>query len=366
VRRRSHRYSYLDGDTSFFGRIFPSLAALLVLTTSIFMALFLFISNPARAQEYSGGAAVLKLAYFGSQQDAVFTEVIRPWAEAINTDGAGLIRIDTHPGGDLGRNPRLQLKLVETGKAHIVWHQPEYTPGRFPDNEVIELPATTNNAQEASVVFRRLYERDLLRGYEDFYVPLLAATQPYTIHTTKRVAAIADFKGMKLRADGAIAGAAMRALGAVPVGMPVAAVAENLNGGVLAGATGEWCMLFEHRIVEAATHHYMAPLGAAPVMMVMDKKTFGALPKRAQDIIRKHSGENLTKRFAQVHLARQRVRLSQAQKMDGHDFFFPDGAAQSAWDRAMKPVIEDWVKKHPKGEELYAALTQELDRYRGY
>ncbi|HJO86926.1 MAG TPA: TRAP transporter substrate-binding protein, partial [Rhodospirillales bacterium] len=258
------------------------------------------------------------------------------------------------------RNPRIQVKMVLDGVADLAWIVPAYTPGRFTDNQVMELPLILRNSKESSVAITRLYNKKLLRGYDDFYVVMLATTGPYAIHTTKPVKKISDLAGMKIRAGGPIAGDSLRALGAVPVGMPIPAVAENISKGILNGSAAEWNVMYAFRIVDVAKNHYMAKLGTVPLALLMNRKKFDSLPKRTREIIRKDSGEKLSRKLGQVFYAIQAVKLAETKKRAGHSFVFPSKADLKKWDDTLNPVIDNWVKKHPKGQMLLTALQKEL------
>lgn len=195
-----------------------------------------------------------------------------PWAKDVTAASKGTIKIDTYPGGTLGRNPRVQVKLVLDGVADIVFFVPSYTPGRFPDNQVMELPGLINNSFESGVAIWRLYKAGLLRGYDKFKVLMLVTTHPYTMHTKSPIKRISDLKGMKVRAGGPVAGAAIRALGAVPVGMPIPTVAQNISKGIIDGTASDWNVLYAFRIVDITRYHYMGLLGTVPIGVIMNKK----------------------------------------------------------------------------------------------
>jgi len=307
----------------------------------------------------------LKIAVFMSAKDPTYSDVIVPWMAEVNKKGKGIIKIDGFPGGALGRNPRLQVKLIDDGVVDMAWVVPAYTPGRFPDNEVMELPGLFNDVRESSLVFQRLYAKGLLSGYDNYYPVLLSTTHPYSIHTVDPVNKIADLKGMKLRAGGPVAGASMRALGVVPVGMPVTAIAENISKGILQGTAAEWNVMYAFRIIDVAKNHFMARLGTVPLAVLLNKKRFDALPQEAKDIIRSTSGEKLTKKFGDVHFAIQGKRLETTKKMAGHTIVIPSPEVQANWDAALKPVVDNWVQKHPKGRKLYAAALAEIKAIRG-
>lgn len=314
----------------------------------------------ARAQEVT-----LKLSAFIPAQAPTFAQVIKPWVDAINADGKGIIKIDTFPGGTLGGNPGLQPKMVTDGIADIALVIPAASPGRFPDNEVMELPGMVANSTESSLAIYRLYQRKLLRGYDDFYVVMLGTTNPYAIHTRRPVKTFSDVKGMKLRAGGPVASAALRALGVAPVGMPITEVAENVSRGLLDGTGGDWDVMYSFRIMEAAKHHYMAAiLGAVPVAVLMNKKVYDGLPDKAKAIIDKHSGELMSRKFGAVHDGIQNARLTETKAAADHTMVFPSDAELAQLDAIMAPVIETWLKDHPNGRALATALKEELAKIR--
>ena len=320
----------------------------------------LAIAGPAHSQEVT-----LKLSAFIPDRAPTFAQVIKPWADAINAEGKGIVKIDLFPGGALGGNPGLQPKMVLDGVADIALVIPAYTPGRFPDNDVMELPRMVNSSSESSLAIYRLYRRGLLRGYEDFYLVLLGTTNPYAIHTKRPVKTMDDMKGMKLRAGGPVASAALRALGVAPVGMPITEVAENVSRGVIDGSAGDWDVMYSFRIIEAAKHHYMAAaLGTVPVAVLMNRNVYEKLPASAKAIIDKHSGESMSRRFGAVHDGIQKSKHEETVKAADHTLVFPPEAELTRLDATLQPVIDKWVKDHPSGEKLLAALKEELIRIR--
>jgi len=307
---------------------------------------------------------VLKLSFFASPKDPTYADVLLPWVEAINAEGAGIVRIDTFPGGALVRGPAGQAKAVSDGVVDMAWVVPAYTPGRFPDNDVMELPGVIRDVRESSIAFRRLYDQGLLSGYDDFYVPLLATTHPYAIHTVNPVNSMEDLKGMKLRAGGPVASASIKAIGAVPVGMPVPAIAENISKRVLDGSGAEWNVMYAFKIIEVAKNHYMQRLGTVPLTVLFNKEKYESLSDEARAIIDKHSGEALSRKFGDVHFAIQGARLEKTMGNSDHTIVNPSEADVAAWNAVMQGVVDEWVATHPKGKELYSALQAELEKIR--
>src|SRR3954466_10958816 len=189
--------------------------------------------------------AKIKFAVFTPDKEQTFLTVMKPWAEAVNKDAAGAIEIDLFPNGALGRSPLQQAQMVLDGVADIGWIIASYTPGRFQENEVFELPGLFRDLQEGTTVFTRLVLAGKIRGYDDFFPIGLFATAPYSLHARNPITSMADIKGKKIRSSGAIEGETLKALGAVPIGMPVTEVPEAISRGTVDGTTSHPSPLFD-------------------------------------------------------------------------------------------------------------------------
>ncbi len=330
-----------------------------LLITSMTMASVAALTTQASAAEVT-----LRLSYFGSPKGSTWAQVMKPWTEAINKDGKGVIKIEGYPGGSLVRNPRAQAKALTDGVADIAFVVFSYTPGRFPDNSVLELPTLYADVNESSRVIRALYDNGMLRGYDKFYVPMIVTTYPYNFHTVKSVNKIGDLKGMKLRAGGPVAGAAMRALGVAPVGMPIPAVAENISKGVLDGTAVDWNVLYSFRINQVAKNHYMQHFSTVPIGMMMTKKRFNGLPKKAQDVIKKYSGKWVEDLYIKVNFAVQDKWLKLTKTLKDHTIVYPDPADRAAYEKLMAPVVTNWVKGNERRQKTLAFVRSQLKKLR--
>jgi len=112
----------------------------------------------------------LKLAFFTSEGADTFRYGVKPFVDAINSEGKGLITIKVYPDGALGKAVAEQPGMVVEGAADIAWVVPGQTPYRFPDNPVLELPGLFRDVREGTLTYTRLIAAKVLRGYEDFVV----------------------------------------------------------------------------------------------------------------------------------------------------------------------------------------------------
>ena len=138
----------------------------------------------------------LKFSIFSPDKEATYLSVFKPFAEAVNKDSGGAIEIELFPNGALGRSPVQQAQMVLDGVADIAWVIASYTPGRFQENEVFELPGLFNDLKEATVVFTRLVNSGKVKGYDDFFPIGLFGTAPYSLHARTPINSIADIKGL--------------------------------------------------------------------------------------------------------------------------------------------------------------------------
>jgi TRAP-type C4-dicarboxylate transport system substrate-binding protein len=110
----------------------------------------------------------LKFAVFSPDSERLFNTVKKPWVAAVNKAAGGAIEIELYPNGALGRAPQQQAQMVMDGVADIGFIVPPFTPGRFPDSEVLELPGMFHDLAEGTKVYTRLVQSGVLKDYGDY------------------------------------------------------------------------------------------------------------------------------------------------------------------------------------------------------
>ena len=85
-----------------------------------------------------------------------------------------------------------------------------------------------------------MYQKGLLRGFQDVKLIGIFSTEPNLIHTKQPLKSLADVRGTKLRAAGPVYGSVVKHLGAIPIGMRVTQVTESINRGVVHGTLLGW------------------------------------------------------------------------------------------------------------------------------
>lgn len=331
------------------------------------MRKILIAASALAATSLAAGAPAqekLKFAVFTPDAELTHQIVMKPWAARVNKDAAGAVQIDTFPNGALGRNPGLQTKMLNDGIADIAWVIPSYTPGVYLDDDVFELPNIIQNSVEGSVAAWRLLQKGMLRGYDQYYMIGLFTSSPYTFHTNYKVTKGADLKGKKIRGVGAISTESIKALGAVPEGMPFTQLVEAISRGVIDGTTGHPIAVFDFGVHRVTTSHYLGRIGSVTLGIFMSKKKFDSLPAPAKAAIEKHRGEALSRAFGKMSEDRNAELVGEWKKDGKRTVTEPDKADAAAWDKMLSPVVSAWEGKDARNKALLAALRQELANVR--
>jgi TRAP-type C4-dicarboxylate transport system substrate-binding protein len=306
----------------------------------------------------------LKMAYFSSDREPPYVSVLQPFADAVNKDGRGVIEIVPFSGGVLGRSYPKQVQMVLDGVADMAWINPNLTPDRFPDDEVLEFPGLFRDLKEATLVYTRVVAAGALRGYEDFFVIAAAANFPLMIHSRPSIGSLSDLHGKILRVNNLIEGGALKAIGVTPVIMPINEVALAIGRGTIDGATMPANALFAYGVSRITRFHYAAPLGAAPLAFLMNRKKFESLPKAGQDVIRKYSGEWTAARFVETYDANNVQAMSDLKSDPNRQVIMPPRSELDTLRATFQTVFEKWRNENPRNSELRNLVESEIAKLR--
>ncbi|TRW95115.1 TRAP transporter substrate-binding protein [Paracoccus sp. M683] len=221
---------------------------------------------------------------------------MQPWAEKIERDSGGRIKIELYPSMQLGGTPQELFDMVRDGVVDGAWFAPSYQPGRFPKVEALELPfMTTKSAEEASRAAWVYGQKHLLDDFQGVKVIAMQMHGRGIIH--KRgdpVVALEDFRGLKLRGPSRPAALLLEKLGATAIGIPVPAFPEALAKGVLDGGVIPWELAPSLKLNELAPAHtdVAGEMSFYNLFLVwgMNQATYDALPDDLKLVIDANSG----------------------------------------------------------------------------
>lgn len=306
----------------------------------------------------------LKLSFFSSDRTNIYRCQIKPFVDAVNADGADLIQIKVYFSGAI--NPALaeQPKLVLDGAADLAIVVPGLSPKMFPDASVMQLPGLFRGEREASLVFTRLIAAGALEGYRDFFVVGAYVSAGESIHSRKPIARLADLKGQAIRVNNPMERDALRKLGADPLLLPINRTMDALNKGEINGVAIPPAMLFEFGFGRLTSNHYLLKLGGAPVTLVMNREKLMSLPPRAQEIIRKYSGEWMAKQEVACFETKNRAMLVRLKADQQRHVVEPSPADLAAAQKVFGSVVEEWEAESPRHRELLMQVRAELAKLR--
>ena len=324
-------------------------------------ALFTFALLPCVA---AAEPIELKLAFFSSDRSMSYLAAVKPFVDAVNSEGKGLIQIVLYSGGVLGREIAQQPQAILDGKADIAFVVPGYTPDRFPDNSVVELPGLFNDTREATLVYTRLISLNALKGYEDFIVLGAYVTEPESIHSRLPIASVDDLKGKRIRVNNSNQAATFEKLGATPVLMQITQVADAISSGAIDGAALARTPLSDYGVKRVASNHYFLGINGAPLALLMNRKKFEALPKPAQDLIRKYSGEWIATRFIENYDRSDNQIMVQLKSDPKRTIAFPSASDLEIAHLAFKSVIAEWAAKSSHNRDILKITEAEIAQLR--
>jgi TRAP-type C4-dicarboxylate transport system substrate-binding protein len=306
----------------------------------------------------------LKLAMFSSDTEMTWVSTIKPWMDAVNAAGKGIVEIDGFPNGALGHALPQQSQIVLDDVADIAFVIPGVTPGRFPDNEVMDLPGLFHNLPEATRVYTRLMGKNTFHGFEKYVVIGAMGTMPFVINSSAKITSLADLKGKKIRTTNASQAATVKALGAVPILMPVPQVTEAIGRGTIDGATEFPGPLYDFGINRVTKYDYQLPVGISTLTVLMNKAKFDSLPESAKKILMQYSGKWFGERFITGYGEYLDGLIAKMKADKSRTNVTPTKAELATADSAFNQVIADWEKKEPRNPALLKAVREELSKVR--
>ncbi|MEM9786206.1 MAG: TRAP transporter substrate-binding protein [Pseudomonadota bacterium] len=259
------------------------------------------------ATALSAQEVTLRFQHFVSPASANPTYFMQPWADAIEEQSDGRIKVELYPFMQLGGSAANQYDLIRDGAIDGGWVIPGYQPNRFPEAEALELPfMTTKSGEEASAAAWTFTQDYLMDDFADVHVIAAHMHGPGIVH--KRGAAVGtveDFAGLKLRGPSRPATLLLEELGATPIGMPVPQFPEALSKGVVDGGVITWEMSPSLKLNELTDSHTDVAGDRALYNLyfiwAMNKDVYEGMPEDLRAIIDANSGMMASRWAGRAH-----------------------------------------------------------------
>ena len=289
------------------------------------------------------------------------TQFLHPWAEAINADGKGVLKIDIRDGTAIA-NTANYYDRVMTGVVQIAWGLQSTVAGKFPRSDVATLPFMARTSEEGSAAFWRLYQSGALDAeYQGLHPLVLVALTPSGIHMSHPLKSLDNLGGAKLIIASKVNSDAITLLGGSPSSIPLTDMYEAIQRGAVNGASVAWTSFNPFKLAEVTNYHVEVRLGTSVGWVFMTQATYDKLSPQARKILDAHTGEGPSRQFGAFWDAERKAgkdaTMARADKQTIVDL---TPAEAEAWRRKIAPLADDWVKSAPDGATVLAAYRAEL------
>ncbi|MBO33745.1 MAG: ABC transporter substrate-binding protein [Rhodospirillaceae bacterium] len=282
----------------------------------------------------------------------------KPWAASVEKATGGKVKIQ-FTTKSLGAPPR-QFDLAKTGVADVVWAVQGYTAGRFVSAEIGELPFNGDFAESLSVAYWRTHNKyfAVANEYKGVKILGLHTHSPGQIMiNSRKVTALEDLKGVKIRVVNPATSQILKLYGGVPYRGPAPKTYELFSKGIIDGSfmTADGILAF--KLTKFAKYYIHAPGGIynTSFLVGMNQAKWDALSAADRKAIESVSGEAISKRFGaawDVSEAMGQKLLSGATNVTSLK-----GPALTALKTKLAFLKNNWFKKvKAKGIDGEAAL----------
>ncbi len=274
-----------------------------------------------------------------------------PWVKKVEEATKGRVKIRVYYSQTLTKGPDA-FNAVKNGAADLCWCFHGYWADMTPLSDVITLPFLPfSKAEKGSEVLWKLYEKfpAIQREFGDVKPLMLWTSDPYFLITSKKqVKSLDDMKGMKFRVTGGPPTELMRALGAVPVLIPMPDNYLALDKGTIDGIASPWEPIQGFRLYEVVKYMTMVPLSATYFSMSVNKQKWESLPKDIQQAIMSVSGLEGSKFWGRNFFDSAEQGVHDSLKKANRELVRYDlpPAEVARWRKiAGEPLWADWVKR---------------------
>jgi TRAP-type C4-dicarboxylate transport system substrate-binding protein len=208
--------------------------------------------------------------------------------------------------------------------------------------------------------------------YKETHLLAVNVHGPGVLHTkNKPVKTVVDLRGMKLRGPSRQVTKMLGYLGAIPVGMPLPAIADALSKGTIDGCVLPWEVVPSVKVQELTRFHseFDANVGAlytAAFVMTMNSKRYESLPADLKKIIDNNSGVNISGWMGKTQQGNDPTGKKSATDRGNTVYSIPASDAQEFKRKAAlveAEWMEDMSKRGLDGRALRDTARKLIDKY---
>ena len=270
---------------------------------------------------------------------------LTPWAEKINKDSNGRIKVQIFTAMQLGGNPAQLMQQVRDGVVDIIWTLPGFTPGVMVKDEVFELPFLHRNTKSTVLALQDFIDIHMKKELEPYHVLQVNAHAGTLFMTKEPIHKIEDFKGMKLRTPSRTSAWIVEALNGAPVQVALPELAPMLSKGTVNGSLLTYeiapAVKMQDLVDNFTTFDGPQPrLGTTVFMFLMNKQKYASLPDDLKKVIDANAGRNLSPFAIQVWDMIDQEGLKVMQSKPKNKFVTLSAEETARFKKQVQPVFE--------------------------
>ena len=293
------------------------------------------ISTPA-------AAGPIKLSYAQFTPAGTFVGVqLERWIKEVEKRTGGKVKIDAFHGGTL-LGAKNMFDGVIAGTADIGTLCMAYQPGRFVITNATSLPLGFPNARVASLTLWDLYNKYKPKPFSKVKVLTMYTCGTSNIMSKIPIRKLEDMKGVDLRASGGAA-KILKAWGANQIGMPMSAVPEALQKGVVKGLFTSLEVMKDFKFAEICKYVTVTDTVIYPFSVVMNMDKWNSLPKDVQKVM-----DDLAKEHAEwvgAYMDKHVIEsVEWSKKTQGVEVIELSKAEMAKWNKLLEPITGGWIE----------------------
>ncbi len=235
-----------------------------------------------------GKTYTLKVASFTPKKSATSRWFEKTKKQLANKSGGKLV-LEMFYGSSMGPMPR-HYDLARKGVADLSFFQHGVTRGRFPLVELTHSPYLVPSGAAGSIMATKiaadLKDKYLAKEHKGTRLIWIVYNRPSGVYDSgKAITSIEDLKGRRYRAPTPTDVAVMKALGALPIGMPATHMAENLQKGTIDGVVTDPMGIFSFKLGTLVKYYTDMFNSVISFGLVINSKSYAGLPKKYQKLI---------------------------------------------------------------------------------
>lgn len=284
---------------------------------------------------------------FHDSSEALKTQYVQKWADAVNEASNGRLEITVYPGGTLAGSAEV-LDAVKQGTCDIGVCFSGFFPGQFPLSDVITMPlAGFDNSVQCTNVLWDLLEStpEMQAEYENFKVIMLYAGPNNIICTDTPVQSLDDLRGLKLRAAAGTATDMSTAWNASPMGISSSELYQSMEKGTINGYIIDWTGVNAWKLYEVTEAYTELPFFTQTWAVLMNQNSYNKLPDDLKALIDEYSNRDWSLGFGELNEEEAAAARATAQDQYGSTIYVPEGDDLASFQPAANQYIQQWIEK---------------------